>query len=207
MMKRTIYLHKSVSIIFVLFFFILANCNGLIAQQSNNELLKTSNEVLKLIKSSDFVRLSEYVNKSKGLQFSPYDDVYEGGPDVIRFSKQNVKTFMTIKKIYIWGVYDGSGFDIKLSPKEYFKKFIYDIDFEKKADVVFIGNIKSKSPKDINIDLDYIFKIYPKSTIAHYYYKGSLDNSFCDLKKLTLVFEKIENKWFLIGILHGEKGV
>lgn len=207
MMKRTIYLHKSVTIFFVLFFFFLVNCNGLIAQRSNNELSKTSNEVLKLIKSADFMRLSEYVNKSKGLQFSPYDDVYEGGPDVIRFSKQNVKTFMDIKKIYIWGVYDGSGFDIKLTPKEYFKKFIYDIDFEKKADVVFIGNIKSKSPKDINIDLDYLFKIYPKSSIAHYYYKGSLDNSFCDLKKLTLVFEKIEDKWCLIGILHGEKGV
>lgn len=206
-MKRTIYLHKSVTFFFVLLFFFLFNCNGLIAQQSNNELSKTSNEVLKMIKSTDFKRLSEYVHKSKGLQFSPYDDVYEGGPDVIRFSKQNVKSFMTIKKIYIWGVYDGSGFDIKLTPKEYYKKFIYDIDFEKKADVVFIGNIKSKSPKDINIDLDYIFRIYPKSAIAHYYYKGSLDNSFCDLKKLTLVFEKIEEKWFLIGIMHGEKGV
>lgn len=206
-MKRTIYLNKCVIIFFVLLFFFLVSCNGLIAQQSNNELSNNSNDVLKLIKSSDFKRLSEYVHKSRGLQFSPYDDVYEGGPDVIRFSKKNVKNFMTIKKIYIWGVYDGSGFDIKLTPKEYYKKFIYDIDFEKEADVVFIGNINSKSPKDINIDLDYLFRIYPKSTIAHYYYKGSLDNSFCDFKKLTLVFEKIEEKWFLIGIMHGEKGV
>lgn len=198
---------KSPIITFVLLFFLLVNCNGLLAQQSSNELANISNEVLKLIKSADFKRLSEYVHKSKGLQFSPYDDVYEGGPDVIKFLKENVKNFMTIDKIYVWGVYDGSGFDIKLTPKEYYKQFIYDIDFEKKADILFVGNIKSKAPKDINIDLEYIFKTYPKSTIAHYYYKGSLNNSFCDFKKLTLVFEKIEGKWFLIGIIHGEKGV
>jgi hypothetical protein len=59
----------------------------------------------------------------------------------------------------------------------------------------------------MNIALDYIFKIYPNTTIAHYYYKGSPANGFCDLKKLTLVFEKIEKKWFLTGIIHGEKGV
>lgn len=207
MMKRSICLHKSAINFFMLLLFFLVNCSGLLYQQSNNELSNTSNEVLKLIKSANFKRLSEYVHKTKGLQFSPYDDVYEGSPDVIKFLKKNVKNFMTLKKIYIWGVYDGSGFDIKLTPKEYYKKFIYDIDFEKKADVIFIGNKKSKVPQDINIDLDYIFRIYPKSSIAHYYYKGSQDNSFCDFKKLTLVFEQLEGKWFLIGIIHGEKGV
>jgi hypothetical protein len=206
-MKRTIYFHKIAINIFVLLIFFLVNFDGLLSQPSNNEFSNTSNEVLKLIKSADFNRLSEYVHKSRGLQFSPYDNVYEGGLDVIKFLKHNVKNFMTIKKVYVWGVYDGSGFDIKLIPKEYYNKFIYDIDFKKKADVVFIGNIKSKASKEINIDLDYIFKAYPKSTIAHYYYKGSLGNSFCDFKKLTLVFEKLEEKWFLVGIIHGEKGV
>ena len=206
-MKRSICLHKySIScLVFFLLFFI--GCNSLPAQTSEAELVNTSKEVLKLIKSADFGHLSEYVHESKGLQFSPYDDVYENGPDTTKFLKQKVKNFMTIEKHYNWGVYDGSGLDIKLTPKEYYKNFIYDIDFEKMADIVFIGDSKSKTPKGMNIDLGYIFKIYPNSAVAHYYYKGSPANGFCDLKKLTLVFEKIEGKWFLTGIIHGEKGV
>lgn len=206
-MKRGICLYKKTTCCIVFFLLFFLGCGSLPAQTSKNELANTSKEVLKLIKSADFGRLSEYVDASKGLQFSPYDDVYENGPDSTKFSKQNVKNFMTIDKPYVWGVYDGSGFDIKLTPKEYYKSFIYDIDFEKKADIVFIGDFNSKPPKGMNIDLDYIFKLYPNTTIAHYSYKGSPANGFCDLKKLTLVFERIEKKWFLIGIIHGEKGV
>lgn len=198
--------HRVANIIFMLSFFFAVNCVGLLAQPPESDLPKISKAVLNLIKLADFNRLNKYVHEYRGLQFSPYDDVYDGGPDVTTFSKKDINSFMTSNTKYNWGVYNGSGLDIKLTPKQYYNEFIYDIDFEEKADVVFIGDMESKAPESINIDLAYIFKAYPNSTIVHYYYRGSAENEFCDFKKLTLIFEKIEEKWFLIGIMHGEKG-
>jgi hypothetical protein len=181
-------------------------CSSLPAQATKDDIVEISKEVLKLIKSADFIGLSGYVHKSKGLTFCTSDQEYEGGPDTTRFSKRNVKNFMTIKRRYVWGLYDGSGSEIKFTPKEYYKKFIYDIDYEKIADVVFIGDANSKRPKKININLVYIFSLYPNATIAHYFYRGSLEYGYSDYKQLTLVFERIERNWFLTGILHGERG-
>ena len=206
-MKMTNFFYKAVTISFVLFVFLSLNNKGLHAQESSDLFLTTSKDVLKLIRLANFKGLSKYVHESRGLKFSPYDDVYESGFDTTKFDKQNVKNFMNSKKIYNWGIYDGSGLEIKLTPREYYKRFIYDIDFEKKSDIVFVGNIESKATEDIDIDLKYIFKTYPNATIVHHYYKGSSNNGFCDFKKLTLIFEQIEKKWFLVGIIHGEQGV
>jgi hypothetical protein len=206
-MKRNIWLYIGIIYCFLSLLLFFPGCNSFSTQISKSELPEISKEVLKLIKSADFERLSEYVHKSKGLQFSPYDFSYIPAPYTTKFSKRNVKNFMTIDRHYVWGAYDGSGFDIKLTPKEYYNEFIYDIDYEKMADVVFIGDADSKRPKDLNIDLDYFFNLYPNSTIVHYYYKGIPAIGFCDFKKLTLVFQRIKSNWFLIGIFHGEQGV
>jgi hypothetical protein len=110
---------------------------------------------------------------------------------------------MLIKQTYVWGNYDGIGNQIKLTPKQYYKEFIYDIDFLSKAQAYYINNEKLRKSKLFK----YICKIYPASNLVQYDYRGTKETGFNDFKRLYLIFEHIDKQWFIVGIVHGEKTV
>jgi len=154
-------------------------------------------DVLTAIKNYDMEKLADAVHPDKGVRFSPYGYV-EVDNDLV-FTAEEVKNLASDSKTYLWGYYDGSGEPINLNFSDYYKRFIYDADFINAEQVGYNkalghGNTVNNS-----------FDVYKNSIIVEYYFSG-LDPKYegMDWRSLRLVFEKKDDIWYLVGIIHDE---
>ena len=165
----------------------------------SKDLITKADIILDLIKSADFKSLTNHVHPIKGLNFSPYTrDLSK--LFIINFSKKEVSNFEKDNNIYLWGYYDGIGSPINLAPMEYYKQFIYDIDFKTKAKSIYIRNKDLKTIYTFNA----IYKTYPNSSLVQYNYEGTEEIGCKDFKDLIFIFTKIKSQWYLEGLAHSE---
>ena len=153
-------------------------------------------EVIQLIDSKKFDKLADYVHPEKGLRFTPY--TYVKKSDVV-FTKKQLSDFFEDDKKYLWGHYDGSGKEIRLTPEEYYHEFIYSENFINAEEVGYNEVLSSGNM------LENQFEVYENPIIVEYYYSG-FEPKFegMDWKSLRLVFEEHQNKWKLTGIIHNQ---
>lgn len=102
-------------------------------------------------------------------------------------------------QIYNWGVYDGSGESIDLPFSEYYNKFIYDVDF---ADADIIGN---NTVAKVGNTVNNISQAYPNGSFVEFHFSG-FDAKYAglDWRSIRLVFEKVNENWYLVGIIHDQ---
>ncbi len=156
-----------------------------------------SEVVLSAIAKSDMEQLSKYVHPQKGVRFTPYTHISLEN-DLV-FNKEEISNFINNDEKYLWGYYDGSGFEIKLTPKEYWKEFVYDKDF-KNADETSYNEIIGKS-----MMIENQFEIYSEAIIVEYYIGGTNPEfEGLDWASLRLVFEEYNDSWYLVGIIHNQ---
>ncbi|NLY29430.1 MAG: hypothetical protein GX047_02240 [Firmicutes bacterium] len=155
-------------------------------------------EALKIIKERDFAALAERVHPS-GVRFSPYSyvDVSENG-DLV-FSPEQVRAFEEDDTTYTWGHYDGTGFPIELTPREYFDEFVYTADF------INAENVSYNETLGVGNTLENQFEVYPDAIIVEYHFSG-LDPQYggMDWQSLRLAFEELEGDWYLVGVIHNQ---
>ena len=102
--------------------------NHLIASDSSNaELVDMAYDVVELIKQNDFNTLSRYVHPEYGVVFSPSATISLSTNR--RFDAEQVAAFAADRNPYSWGVQDGSGEPIMMTPAEYISEFVYPMDF------------------------------------------------------------------------------
>lgn len=165
-------------------------------------LMAKADVILQLIKSEDFVALSEHVHEACGLGFSPYSrnlsELF-----ITEFHRGEVANFGTDNRKYFWGYYDGIGSPIRLTPKDYFAQFVYDTAFETKAEKFFLN------PDDLqkNADFRAVYNAYPDSNFVYYHFAGTEEAAFKDFKDLILIFSEFDGVWYLIGLTHGESTI
>ena len=156
--------------------------------------------VLTLLKNKDFKKLAIHIHPTDGLRFSPY-----GFIDIDKdklFSKSEFLDISKSAKSIVWGNYDGSGEEIKLSFKDYYTKFIYDADFlfaEKLSYNKTIGKGNSKNN---------IAEVYKDCVYSESYFHGfdpKLEGA--DWTSLKLVFKRYKNNYFLVGIVHDQRTI
>lgn len=157
---------------------------------------EAAKEVVNLLKDKNFEELSNFVHPTKGIRFSPY--TYVNLEKDLVFKKEEIKNLNLDPKKYTWGAYDGSGFPINLTFSEYYKKFIYDKDFALTKQIsvnrrVGQGNTINNIPE-----------AYPKASYVEFYVPGSSEMEGMDWGSLRLVFEQVEGKWYLVGIVHNQ---
>ncbi len=162
----------------------------------NNELLQYSQSVLHSIKQRDVNTLSTYIHPTEGVRFSPYGYI-DVKTDAIFSAKELMDRFET-KKLYKWGYFDGSGELIELTCREYFDKFIYDIDFEKQS-VAYYNECKGGGNSQNNI-----WEVYDGLDFVEYYFPGTQQYEGMDWKALRLVYKKENDTYYLVGIVHDE---
>lgn len=168
---------------------------GIISPKVAEEIIKdTSDTVLLALKNKDAKTLSEYTHPIKGVRFTPY--TYVSLENDIIFHEENMLNFFIDQNTYVWGAYDGSGFDISLTPSEYFEKFIYSKDFIS-PDKVGYNEVLTQSNA-----LENQFSVYELPIVVEYCHNGTAENASLDWVSLRLVFEEYENKWYLTGIIH-----
>lgn len=158
---------------------------------------KTAENLMNAIKNKDTKTIIDYVHPIKGIRFTPYTTVSLDKD--LNISKDDMTNFFEDKNLYTWGNYDGSGEEIKLTPSQYYEKFIYSEDFINKAKIGFNSVLSSGNM------IENQFDVYENAIVVEYYIPeinpgyGGLD-----WQSLRLVFEEYEGSWKLVGIIHNQ---
>jgi hypothetical protein len=156
-----------------------------------------ADSALGALKAQDMAKLAALVHPTKGVRFSPYLHV-NTQQDVVLKADQ-VKTAIASTQVYTWGVHDGSGEPIKRTFADYYKQFIYDLDFTT-APKVGWSEILGKGTI-----LDNVKEAYPEGVFVEYHFPG-VDAKYqgMDWRSLRLIFEREGQQWYLTGIMHGQ---
>lgn len=173
--------------------------SALLKQQRDSTLLSLTNEVLTVIKHKKYDSLALFFHPNEGVRFSP--NAYIDTASDIIFAAAAFTKEATAKKQqkFIWGEYDGSGDPISLTIDEYFKKFVYDVDFltpENRKVNEFIGGSNSQNN---------LLAVYDSCDFTESHFSGfdkKMDGM--DWRSIRLVFKMKDGKYFLVGIVHDE---
>ena len=167
---------------------------GGLSQQDS--IKATGRQVLTFLKDQNFEELVKYFSNS-GVLFSPYGNI-----DVKTGKKLDPDDFMeSIHKNWMltWGNYDGSGEPIKLSVKNYLKKFVYNADYLNAEAIGYDETIKEGNTR-INLK-----EVYPDKHFIDYHFSGfDQKKEGMDWTSLKLVFEKQDGQYFLIAVIHDQ---
>lgn len=174
------------------------NKEGVIKSEIAKEVIeKIAKNLMIAIKNKDAESLAEYVHPVKGIRFTPYTTV--SLEKDLNITKDHMIGFFEDKNLYTWGNYDGSGEEIKLTPSEYYEKFIYSQDFINAPeigynDVLTFGNM-----------IENQFDVYENAIVVEYYIPEiNPEYGGLDWQSLRLAFEEYDGVWKLVGIIHNQ---
>ncbi len=153
--------------------------------------------VIKALKNQDMEKMINHVHPIKGVRFTPY--TYVEIEENLVFTKAELAGFFTDYEQYLWGNYDGTGFDIYLTPADYYQRFIYSHDFSN-ADQIGYNEILSSGNM-----IENQFEVYDNPIVVEYYFSGfNPQYGGMDWRSLRLVFEEYEDAWYLVGIISNQ---
>ena len=152
--------------------------------------------VLKALKEKDYKKLSKLVHPAAGVRLSPYSYVDRFSNIVLTNDSLKLEEISSVKKL--WGYFDGSGKEIRMSVDKYFDEFVYQKNYEN-ADKITYNN-----PQNTGNSIDNHLKVYGKCISVDYHFEGTEENGGMDWKTLRLVFKKYNGKYYLIGIINNE---
>lgn len=155
--------------------------------------------VMRILKNKDMKQLAAWVHPEKGLRFTPY--AYVDTKTDLVFSRAEVENLRNDSAKRIWRTFAGSGDLIELTFAEYYKKFVYDADFIKKAEIT-VNTEHGEGTTISNIN-----EVYPKEQYDFVeYYIAGIDPSVegMDWRSLRLVFENMGGDHALVGIIHDQ---
>ncbi len=160
------------------------------------ELIKTGQYVLTVLRRYDYNLLVDLVHPNYCLRFSPYPYLDENNQS---FCPQDLAESSNTTELYLWGRYDGSGDPINMSFQAYHQDFVYDADYFNAEMIGFDVAVSSGNA------INNISDLYPDGVTIEYYFSG-FDPQYggMDWRSLKLVFIKHSNNWYLAAIVHGE---
>lgn len=160
-----------------------------------SQLRRIADTTLEALHDKDYVRLSQLVHPVEGLIFSPYG--YVNTEKTVRMMPEEVRirfTADTARRV-LWGFFDGTGDSILLTPKGYTQRFIYDRDFAQ-SDSLYFGQIPQRG-NTLN-NLEYAF---PDGVVVESFVPGKME---MDWKALRMVFEKYNERYYLVALVHDQ---
>ena len=165
----------------------------------------TAQSILHAFKTKNASRLSSYVDEGQGLRFLPYP--WDEIPVTVVMKPKEVQKIFTSRAKKRWGAYDGSGDPINLTPLQYFKQFIWNVDYTK------IPNRESLSlaehlrrhygNRGSNED---VLQAFPDGWAYTIFYPGVTgpEGGAMDWSWLTLILVPKGEGWALAGIVHNQ---
>jgi hypothetical protein len=160
-------------------------------------LLALSGTILTAIKDTNYTRFISYIHPTQGVRFAPYGFIDTSENRIVQ-GNELLGLFRSNKKI-LWGSFDGTGDPIMKSAAEYFKRFVYNVDYVNAPDKAanrIIGGGNS---------LNNIEKLYPGAPFTEFHFKG-FEKKYegMDWASIRLIFKKENDKYWLIAIVHDE---
>jgi len=150
--------------------------------------------VLEYIKDDDFVALSHVVHPEYGVVLSPYATINLAMDR--RFSAEQIASLDSDSNIYVWGVYNGRGEPIELTPAEYFAEFVPAADFFD-AKIIGINQIVRSGNA-----LENITDVFPNVQFIDFHISADDSADELDWSSLRLGFEEYNGYYRLITIVY-----
>ena len=155
-------------------------------------------EVMRALKRRDMQRLATFVHPQKGVRFSPY--VYVE-PKSHRVVKRGQSPAFTVASGGSSGAkQDGSGDPIRLTFRQYFDGYVY------RQDLLTDKKPAYNAPAQGGNTISNVLATYPRAVTVTYGHDGITgpEGGAMDWQRLTLVFERLGNQWYLTGIVNDE---
>ncbi len=169
------------------------------ADAPDSAILNLSAKILAVLRSKDYQQIATYIHPEDGVRFSPYGFV-DTAHD-LRFTPAAFSETLQKKASakLLWGFYDGTGDSIRLTVRQYFAKFVYDVDFLN-AEKTSLDSIIGRGNSLINLP-----KVYPNAVFTESHFSG-FDKKYdgMDWRSLRLVYKKKEQQFYLVGIIHDQ---
>lgn len=152
-------------------------------------------EAINTLKNRDIVGLAALSHPQKGIRFSPYPWVSNHD---LAFMPDKITSLFDDKTEYLWGYADGSGFPMRSTFENYYNSFVYNQDF------MNADSIRYNEPMESGNTASNALDFYRNSITVEYYFIGfNPEYSGMDWESLQLAFQKFEDQWFVVGIIHG----
>lgn len=163
----------------------------------NRLLTEISIKVLQSLKDSNYQRFVTFFHPKQPVRFSPHGYIDTG--NVRSFTASSFLDSLHNGNNMYWGDASGSGNPIQKTIPEYFRRYVYDVDFI------------NAPQRDINHFLGFstsinnLQKQFPGTDFIEYHFPG-FDKKYegLDWRSLRLVFDLYKGNYFLVGIVHDE---
>ena len=153
--------------------------------------------MLAALKARDGSALAPLVHPDKGVRFSPYAFVHSDSDVVIPAATVAGLFADTTRRL--WGHADGTGDPLRMAFADYYKRFVYDLDFGAAPTVRVNGEPIRPGNAPSNLKT-----AYPGARWVEFHYP-QIDQRYegMDWRSLWLVFEPHGSEWRLTGVVHG----
>ena len=162
---------------------------------TNAELTHRAYAILDDIKARDYAALSRAVHPEYGVVFSPYATITLPSK---MFTAAQISAFGSDAASYAWGVLDGSGEPIQMTPNDYFDRFVFDKDFTTAPAVGIDHVVRSGNA------LENIKETFPDIRFVDFHIPGDECTGGMGWSSLRLGFEEYNGELMLTVIVHSE---
>ena len=165
--------------------------------EDNFPLLASACVVCRSLQRQDWSALAAYVHPDRGVTFTPYSTV---DPDSdLNFSAEQIRNLAQDQNVYTWGFEDGRGDAIQMTFPPYFERYVYDRDYvqvpQLGVDRVMTGGNALENLAEVYDGCRYVDFSFPSADPV---------NDGLDWSSLKLAFRPEGERWYLVGIVHGE---
>ena len=130
----------------------------------NFPLLSSACAVVRAIQERDYDTLAAFVHPEEGVTFTPYSTVDRDSD--LRFTAAQVRQFSTDQTVYTWGVSDGLGSLIELTPAEYFSTYVFNTDYTQAPEIGVDRILQSGNA------LENLTEAYPGCRFVEFHFPG-----------------------------------
>jgi len=167
---------------------------------ANVDITVLAYTVLEYIKDEDYLALSRVVHPEFGVVLSPCATI--NLTTARHFSAEQIAALDTDTSIYVWGVYNGSGVPIELTPSEYLAEFV---PAAAHVDAAIIG--VNQIVRSGNA-LENMTDIFPNAKFVDFHIPGEEPvEEFDDWRSLRLCFEEHDGDLKLVAIVFSKWSV
>lgn len=165
--------------------------------EDNFSLLCTAGTVTRCFQRQDWSTLAAYVHPKRGVTFTPYSTV-EPDSD-LNFTADQIKNLAQNQNVYTWGFEDGRGDPIQMTIMQYVQRYVFDRDY---TQVPEIGVDRIMTGGNA---LENLTEAYPGCRFVDFSFPSADPiNDGLDWSSLKLVFQPEGERWYLVGVVHGE---
>jgi len=160
------------------------------------------NDLLTLVSHADYAALSARACEGGALAFAPYARNLST-LDLTHLSAAELRSFTVSKRVYDWGRYDGSGDSIRLTPMAFHRRFVWDINYGKRARPQRLDSAQLRESSDLAA----VAQAFPGAEAIIYRYGGDERIDRKDARELILVGRPRSGGWCLLALTHSEDTV